>query len=163
MISDAPAPHAPTLRPRAPDEPFDPAVHEDRRKHPTPMISRYSLFGGRRQSRAEGTFVDLYGPGVFAALLAVCALNVFDTFFTLVYLQRGGSEANPIAAAMIRQSPAYFVFWKVLVFGNALAILCLHKNFRRARVGILIGAGIYVLITFYHLFLFFRDDIGFDL
>lgn len=142
---------------------WDPATHGDRRKRPTPMLSRYSLSGGRRQSRAEGAFVDLYGPGVLAALLGVCALNVFDTFFTLVYLQRGGSEANPIADAMIRMSPAYFAFWKIFVFGNALAILCLHKNFRRARAGILIGAGIYVLLTIYHLFLFFRDDVGFDL
>ena len=142
---------------------YDPRIHGDRRKRPTPAFSRYSLFGGRRASNRSETYTDLYGPGVFAALLGICALNLLDAFFTLVYLQRGGTEANPIVDMMLRKSPTFFVFWKTFVLGNALAILCLHKNFRRARFGIVIGAGVYVLLTMYHLFLFFRQDIGHDL
>lgn len=139
---------------------YDPTIHGDRRKRPTPAFSRYSIFGGRRASSGADTFTDLYPPSVFAALLLICALNLLDAFFTLVYLQRGGSEANPIAGAMLEKSPTFFVFWKTFVLGNALAILCLHKNFRRARVGIIAGAGVYVLLTGYHLFLFFRHDVG---
>jgi hypothetical protein len=139
---------------------WNPHVHGDRRRRPTPALSRYSLWGGRRRSAANDTFTDLYGAAVFTVMLGVCALNVLDSFFTLAYLQRGGTEANPIADKMIRTSPAFFVFWKTFILGNALSILCLHKNFRRARVGIVIGASLYVLLTMYHLFLFFRDDIG---
>jgi uncharacterized protein DUF5658 len=146
-----------------PEEGYDPHMHGERRRSATRPFSRFTLFGGRRRSRSEETYTDLYGPRVFAALLAICALNVLDSFFTLVYLQRGGSEANPIADLMIRQSGSFFVFWKTFVLGNALAILCLHKNFRRARYGILAGAAIYVVLTVYHLFLFFREDVGLDL
>jgi Domain of unknown function (DUF5658) len=142
---------------------YDPTVHGDRRQRPTPPFSRYSLFGGRRASSSADTFTDLYSPAVLAVLLGICALNLLDAFFTLVYLQRGGSEANPIADAMLRKSPTFFVFWKTFVLGNALAILCLHKNFRRARAGIVVGAGIYVLLILYHLFLFFRHDVGTEL
>lgn len=93
-------------------------------------------------------------------MLVITILNVLDAFFTLVYLQRGGSEANPIADWCIQRGPHFFIFIKTFVMGGALAILCLHKNFKRARVGILIGVGLYVLLTCYHLLLFFRADVG---
>ncbi len=145
---------------RASDEPFDPRVHLDRRTRPTPMISAYSFLGGRRASGDSDTYTDVYGLRAFALMLALNALNVLDSFFTLVYLQRGGSEGNPIADWLIRQGPTVFVLTKTLVVGVALGVLCLHKNFRRARSAVVVGTVIYVLLTLYHIFLFLRQDIG---
>jgi hypothetical protein len=124
------------------------------------MISKYSFAGGRRKSAEPDSYTDVYGPLTFFAMLIVTALNVLDSFFTLVYLQRGGTEANPIAELMLSQGPYFFVFSKTFVMGGALAILCLHKNFQRARIGIWIGSGLYMLLTCYHIFLFFRTDVG---
>ena len=124
------------------------------------MLSRYSVKGGRRKALEPDRYTDIYGIPVFVVMLAVTGLNVLDSFFTLVYLQRGGTEANPIADMMLRQGPHFFVFLKTFVMGGALARLCLHKNFQRARLGIWIGSGLYVALTCYHLFLFFREDIG---
>lgn len=124
------------------------------------MISRYAVWGGRRRSTAEDSYTDLYGSVMFAVMLGITILNVLDAFFTLVYLQRGGTEANPVADWCIRQGPEFFVFFKTFVMGGALAVLCLHKNFRRARAGIVLGAALYALLTLYHLFLFFRADTG---
>lgn len=140
--------------------PYDPLIHGERRRRPTPMLSRFTFLGGRRRAEEPDSYTDLYGTSVFAVMLGVTALNVLDSFFTLVYLQRGGTEANPVAEALLRQGPQLFVFVKTFVMGGAVAILCLHKNFDRARVGIWIGSALYVLLTCYHLFLFFREDVG---
>jgi hypothetical protein len=127
------------------------------------MLSKYSFFGGRRKSGEADTYTDVYSARAFAAMLALAGLNIADAFFTLVYLQRGGTEGNPVADWLIRQGPEIFLFAKTGVIGLALAILCLHKNFQRARFGVVLGTTLYVLLTIYHLFLFFRDDAGFVL
>lgn len=139
---------------------YDPLIHGERRKRPTPMVSKYTFVGGRRLSRENDSYTDLYAVRVFVVMLAITALNVLDSFFTLVYLQRGGSEANPVAAWMLSHGDYFFIFFKTFVMGGALAILCLHKNFHRARVGIWLGSALYTLLTAYHLFLFFRQDVG---
>ena len=53
----------------------------DRRRRPTPMFSRYMLWGGRRRHvrrdyEREGSFVDIHGPGVLFVVLAIVALNI---------------------------------------------------------------------------------------
>lgn len=139
---------------------YIPAIHGERRQRPTPMMSRYSIAGGRRKSNDPDSYTDVYPTGVFMAILGITMLNVLDAFFTLVYLQRGGSEANPVADWFLRQGPEFFIFFKTFVMGGALAILCIHKNFERARLGILIGAFLYLMLTVYHIILFVRDDVG---
>ncbi|MEN8149480.1 MAG: DUF5658 family protein, partial [Planctomycetota bacterium] len=77
----------------------------DRRRRPTRIFSRYTFHGRRGdfRRRAEGAnaYVDRYSPWMMAALVAIMVLCVLDALFTLLYLQRGGSEVNPIMAAAI--------------------------------------------------------------
>lgn len=139
-----------------------PRLGEDRRRRPTPMISRYTFFGGRRRAarregEREGTFVDVYGPGILGIVLLVVSLNIFDSFFTLVYLQRGGLEANPIVQLLLDQGMATFVLVKNLVIGFALCMLCLCKNFSYARLGLQISIWVYSLLAVYHIFLYSLD------
>ncbi|MFN0204748.1 MAG: DUF5658 family protein [Planctomycetota bacterium] len=140
--------------------PNDPRAFPDRRQRETPMLSRYTFFGGKRMSRTADTYTDLYSTRAFVMLMLLTALNIMDAFFTLVYLQRGGTEGNPVADFLIRQGPSFFIFSKTFIIGGAICILCLHKNFGRARAGIALGVLLYVLLTAYHLFLFFRADVG---
>ncbi len=131
----------------------------DRRRRATPRFSRYSFVGGRRREirrghEAEGTYVDLYGPYLLIALLWVALMNVGDSFFTLVHLQAGGIELNPIAERLLQTGRFGFVFWKCLLIGLALFVLALHKNFRLARIGIWVAAASYTLLVSYHLVLF---------
>lgn len=133
----------------------------DRRQRPTPMFSRFTFVGGRRgdprrTSEREGAFVDRYGPGVFFVLLLVLTLNVADAFYTLVYLQRGGQEANPIVQQLLDLGMAPFVAVKCLVIGIAVCLLCVCKNFRYAQLGLKIAVGSYSLLALYHLFLYFH-------
>src|SRR5262245_3331079 len=74
----------------------------DRRRGPTPRFSRFALWGGRRRkarrgSEREGSFVDLYGWRLFLMIVWIALMNIGDSFFTLVHLQAGGVELNPVA------------------------------------------------------------------
>jgi hypothetical protein len=133
----------------------------DRRSRPTPRFSRYALSGGRRkhirrESEREGSFVDLYDTRIWLVVMWVALLNVADSFFTLVHLHGGGSEANPVAAALLTTGTIPFVLLKSGVIAVALVVLCIHKNFRLARVGLWIAASAYTLLLGYHLLLFWR-------
>jgi hypothetical protein len=130
----------------------------DRRRTPTPVLSRYSLMGGRRagdrrDAQAANIYVDRYEPWLAAALVAIAALCAFDAVFTLLYIQKGGSEANPIMAAVIEWGPRPFLILKCVITNVGLVILCLHKNFRYVKQTIGALLGIYGALLVYHLWL----------
>lgn len=131
----------------------------DRRQAPTPRFSRYSLQGGRRRSsrrklEGEGSFVDLYATRLWLLIFWIAAMNVADSYFTLVHLQAGGIELNPVADRMLATGRTGFVLLKSGLIAVALVVLCLHKNFWLARVGLWSAAGVYTLLVIYHLSLF---------
>lgn|GEM_PF-732466 len=131
----------------------------DRRKRPTPRFSRYSLFGGRRQTvrreeEREGSYVDRYATTLALAVLWISVMNLGDSFFTLTHLQSGGIELNPVAAALLESGRSGFVIWKTGLIALALVVLTLHKNFVLARMGLWLAAGGYTLLNLYHLTLF---------
>ena len=77
-----------------------------------------------------------------------------DSFFTLVHLQAGGIELNPVAQQLLETGRWNFVFAKSFLIGLALTVLVLHKNFFLARVGLWTAAGTYSALVVYHLSLF---------
>ena len=124
----------------------------DRRRRPTPMLSRYVLFGGRRRhvrrdEEREGAFVDLHGPVVLLVVLVIVALNVLDAFFTLLFLSHGGTELNPIVQWVLESPwhPWPFILLKTVGIGLACTFLMMAKYFRPARLGmafVLLGYGL---------------------
>ena len=131
----------------------------DRRVNPTPRFSRFTIFGGRRRRArrdGEGTdsFVDVYPNALLFLLAWIAVMNLLDSFFTLVHLQAGGIELNPFAAILLGTGRVGFVVWKSVLIGLAILVLCLHKNFVLARIGILIAAASYTALIVYHLSLF---------
>ncbi len=136
-----------------------PTTGPDRRKQRTPRFSTFTLGSGRRRGirrseEAEGAFVDRYDAGLLAALLWIALMNASDSFFTLVHLQNGGTEVNPVAAMLLETGRTGFVLLKSAVIGTALLVLCLHKNFALARAGMWTAAAAYTLLVVYHLVLF---------
>ena len=132
---------------------------EDRRKERTPRLSRWSFVGGRRrgprrEGERDGSFVDLYGLGMLLALMWIALANVADCFFTLVHLQNGGSEVNPVADLLLQTGLVNFVLLKSGLVSVALLVLCLHKNLRIAKYGIWGAALAYGVLIVYHLALF---------
>ena len=131
----------------------------DRRTNPTPRLSRFSFWGGRRGSvrrsdEREGSFVDRYSMRLWFMILWVSLMNVGDSYFTLVHLQAGGIELNPVADWLLETGRVRFVLYKTLLIGLALIVLCVHKNFFLARVGLWTATGAYTALLLYHLSLF---------
>ena len=136
-----------------------PARSLDRRDQATPRLSAYSFGAGRRkavrrQEDREGSFVDVYGLRLFLLIGWVSLMNVADSFFTLVHLQMGGVELNPVAGALLGTGREGFVLAKSGLISLALVILCLHKNFTLARIGLIVAAAAYTALVCYHLALF---------
>jgi hypothetical protein len=131
----------------------------DRREKKTPRLSRWTFLGGRRRGprrseERDGAFVDLYGTGLLLALMWIALANVADCFFTLVHLQSGGAEVNPVADLLLRTGLLNFVLLKSGLVSLALLVLCLHKNLRIAKIGIWGAAAAYAVLIVYHLALF---------
>ena len=124
------------------------------------MLSRYSLFGGRRRAmrredERHGAFVDVYGTRLFVLILAIVALNLLDAWFTLLFLAHGGQELNPLVQFVLDLSshPWPFLLCKTLGIGIACSFLTLTKNFRAARLGLWIVFAGYCALLAWHLWL----------
>ncbi|MBL8858262.1 MAG: hypothetical protein JNL28_07165 [Planctomycetes bacterium] len=139
---------------------FEGRSRTDRRSVPTPRLSARSMRGGRRAiprrvEEVENSFVDLYSSGLLFAILWVALMNSADSFFTIVHLQNGGEEANPIANVLLLTGRVSFVVLKSSIISLALLVLCVHKNFHLARLGLWTSAVAYTCLLVYHLALFF--------
>jgi hypothetical protein len=126
----------------------------DRRERPTPMLSRYFLFGRRREGRREGEreriYVDRPGAWVVVAFALVTLLSVADALFTLHELSRGGSEANPVMRAALNLGNTPFVLVKTVMTIAGAGFLALHKNWPLGRACLWFAALGYVALTAYH-------------
>lgn len=125
----------------------------DRRDEPTRVFSGRLTprrrTGGRRESD-QGGYVDRYTRRDVALLLSVFLLNVGDAWMTMLWLSRGGREANPVMDFFLDISPTAFLFQKCLVVGFWLLILLVHKNFRFARIGLYASLVVYAVLMLVH-------------
>ena len=128
----------------------------DRRSRPTSPWG--SLFGlkrrrrGRRQGEEQNSFVDVYRKRDASLLVAILVLNLLDALMTLIHIQRGGREANPLMERLLEDGDfGSFLFQKSASVGSLLLVLVIHKNFviaRRAMWAILAG---YLALFAYHI------------
>jgi len=126
----------------------------DRRREPTRPWSR--LFGGPyrralgRRLTDQADYVDVYSHRDIALLLAIFLLNVGDAFFTMLWLSRGGREANPVMDFFLDIGPGAFIIQKCFIVGIWLVILLVHKNFRFARLGLYAALAVYSMLMIVH-------------
>ncbi len=125
----------------------------DRRNRPTmpwkDLFSPLRRARGRRAADRKG-YVDRYSKQDVALLLAIFLLNVADAFLTMIWLHRGGREANPVMDYFLALGPAAFLAQKILVVGFWLILLLVHKNFRFAKVGLYASLAVYSLLLIIH-------------
>ena len=130
----------------------------ERRKRPTPPLSVFSFWKGRRmyvdpKYTRDGAYVDLYSVRLAVLLLIFFFFTVVDSVSTLVYLEKGGREVNPIAQWMIDQGDAFFILAKGVVSGICILFVMIHKNFRYSRIALFIGFFVYLTLVIYHIVL----------
>lgn len=125
----------------------------DRRRRPTrPWIGTLGplrRIHGRRDADRAG-YVDRYSRRDVALILTVFVMNVGDAFFTMLWLGRGGGEANPIMDFFLDIGPWAFLVQKCVLVGIWLVVLLVHKNFRFARIGLYVSLVAYAVLMIVH-------------
>ncbi len=105
----------------------------DRRSNKKASL-KYLLFNGRRErirredDRRKVFFFDRYNPKLFAAIMAILMLSLFDGLLTLHLVNNGSSELNPVMAYFLRRGPLSFVVAKYLLTSAGVVILLVLKN-----------------------------------
>jgi len=96
---------------------------------------------------------DRYSAGLFFMLILIVGLNILDSFFTMIILDHGGCEVNPIVRCVIELYGDRFWVWKFFLVSFSLIFICLHSNFGRVRTLINAVAFIYISVVLYQIFL----------
>lgn len=133
----------------------------DRRKRPTPFLSRYTLVGRRRINRRAGDGVENYyadrlQPRIWYLFGIIVGLSVFDSIFTIWHLSRGYVEANPLLRISLFFGTRGFILIKYLLTVIGLLIICLHQYFRYIYLVIGVIIAFYLFLDFYHIYLLYR-------
>jgi len=132
----------------------DRRILKDRRGHPTQGLSRFILRGQRstfrrKEDQGTGGYVDRYGSGLLFLLVLILCLNVLDAILTMIILENGGSEANPVVRSAIQLFGDRFWVWKFLTVSIPLILLCLHSKFRLVMPLLLGISVIYIVVILF--------------
>jgi hypothetical protein len=95
-------------------------------------------------------------PRAVGLVCFVVISSAFDALFTLLYIQQGGSEANPIMALALNQGVAAFVGLKMGLTGLGALLLAIHEHSWLGLRSLQTLALTYSVLLVYHLILFFR-------
>jgi Domain of unknown function (DUF5658) len=115
----------------------------------------------RRAEPARVGFVDWHASRWFAAALIVLLLSMADTLLTLVLVQHGAVEVNPLMEPFVIGSGPAFAFLKLALTATAVLILVVLTRvpaFGRLLAGpILVGAALlYTVLLGYEMWLLDR-------
>ena len=132
----------------------------DRRKKATARWSRFTFFGQRRTfrrktDREKGGYVDRYSYILFFLLVLILGLNILDSLFTMMIIDLGGQEVNPLVRAFIELHGDMFWIWRFVIASVALILLYLHRGFIMVRRMIIAIGSIYIVIVIYQTYLIF--------
>ena len=106
---------------------------KDRRRNHQAQF-KYFLINGRREAarrqedRTRSYFFDRYNQRMFATITAILMLSIFDALLTLILIERGSSELNPVMAYFLEYGPLSFIIAKYLLTSFGVVILLVFKN-----------------------------------
>ena len=83
--------------------------------------------------------------------LLLVVLSVLDAFFTMICIQRGGSELNPFMRLALSYGPETFFMTKMILTVIPAIVLASLSRFRAANHGLYVVNTIYIGILFIHL------------
>ena len=121
------------------------------------MFSRYWLRGrrrhGRRADENEEIYVDRYPGREWGPAVALVILSAADLVLTLLYLERGGEEANPFMRWAIEAGLPVFVGVKLGLTALGTVFLLVHSRFGWIRWVPWTLLALYTLLMGYHVWL----------
>ena len=115
----------------------------------------------RRAEPLQPGHIDWHAPHWFAAALLVLLLSMADTLLTLVLIEHGATEVNPIMEPFVIGSTPGFAFLKLALTATAVTILVVLtrvRTFGRLLAGpILVAAALlYTALLGYELWMLDR-------
>src|SRR5262245_29842437 len=126
----------------------------DRRVHPTTFWSALRFRGRRKGFRRAGesyrAYVDCPSRRAVALLFIVLGASVLDALCTLLFIQRGGNEANPFMSIVLNHGETHFVVIKMALTGVGAWFLMAHQYFPMAYKGLHALAGGYIALLLIH-------------
>ena len=111
----------------------------DRRRRPWWSVC-YGSFNPRRRTpprRLDDSrfhFIDWHSAHLLAVAIGILLLCVVDAFMTVVLLQGGAYEVNPIMAALIYRSVALFAALKMSLTGVGITLMVILARYRFLRL-----------------------------
>ena len=92
----------------------------------------------RRLDQSHYHSVDWHSPHLLAVAIGILLLSVVDAFMTLILLQGGADEINPIMALVVYRNVAVFVALKMTLTSLGvifMVFLARYRFMRRLPVG----------------------------
>lgn len=82
----------------------------------------------RRDDRKSLYYVDEYNPRLVIPILLILLLSMLDAFFTLVLIDNGAVEINPLMAFYLEVGPGVFLTVKYLLTCLSLFVLLMFSH-----------------------------------
>lgn len=129
---------------------------------------KYLLFNGRRvSSRREddggrAIIFDRYHQNLFLAITTILVLSILDAVLTLVVIQRGATELNPVMAYFLEHGTPAFIVAKYVLTSIGVLILLIFKNVFLTKIKIYTHSLfpcvilVFMAVIAWELFLIFR-------
>jgi hypothetical protein len=86
-------------------------------------------------------------------LVLILGLNVLDAFLTMMILEDGGWEMNPVVRSAIQLYGDRFWVWKFVMVSVPLILLCLHSKFRLVTPVLLGISAVYMTVVLFQVLL----------
>jgi len=125
---------------------------KDRRKKGGPSM-RFLFRGGRRENlrrhedKNKFFWADRYSQQLFGAIVVILLLSVADALLTLLLMDHGAVEINPVMAYYLNIGPYTFLTVKYLLTCLAVFLLLICQNIFLRTIKIYTRSLFYVIIA----------------
>ena len=103
---------------------------------------KYLLVNGRRvdsrrdEDNGKAIIFDRYNQNLFLAITTILLLSILDAFLTLIVIQRGATELNPVMAYFLELGTPTFIVAKYILTSIGVLILLIFKNVFLSKIKI---------------------------
>jgi hypothetical protein len=136
----------------------EPRIEIDRRRRPTSLWGALRLSGRRHSFRSDEESINAYSdcarPVTVTLVLFVVIASGFDALFTLLHLETGAREANPLMRFALDHGILMFLAAKVALTALGCSFLAVHQNFALGFKGLRCLTIAYVVLLVYHAAIF---------
>jgi len=106
----------------------------DRRRKNPPLFSKYLLIGRRtlprrKEERQTPQRVDRYNSRILGLIILILTLSILDAELTLILVENGAKEINPLLAYFLNHGPLFFLGIKYFLTSAAIILILFCKDF----------------------------------